>query len=98
MITDAKFTTHTGETVTGDTLQKALNEVAKYWRALGLAIRKENLYASHVTEAEKEHDLQKRFSEATQIESGNIVSFTIWQLVNTELTGKCVGFFNDTKK
>lgn len=85
-----QFKTHTGEIVTGDRLQKALNTVADFWADNARAIRKENRYASHVTEDRKEKNLKDQLERAEQIRGGDIGSFTIWQRVNTELTGECV--------
>ena len=70
----------------------ACKKVASDWRDLAHAIRKDDAYASHVTEDRKEADLQAMLLDADTIESGEVKSFTIWQRVNTELTGECVAF------
>jgi len=54
------FRTHTGETVTGARLQAARGQAANDGRELGRAIREENAYADHVTEAEKKTPRSKR--------------------------------------
>lgn len=84
------FRTHTGETIEGERLQAALTKVANDWRDLARAIRKEDRYASHVTETRKEEALHDMLQRADEIEAGDVRSFTIWQRVNTELTGICV--------
>ena len=84
------FRTHTGELVEGDRLTAALKRVADDWRQLGFDIRNEDAYASHVTEAEKDADLKAMLEEADAIAAGRVQSFTIWQRVNTVLTGECV--------
>lgn len=85
---------HTGQTVNGPTLNAALAKVASDWRSLALDIRLENAYASHVTDAEKNADMNTMLDEANRIEAGEIKSFTIWQRVNTVLTGECVSFLS----
>jgi hypothetical protein len=85
-----EFVTHTGEIVSGERLQDAINNVANDWANLAYAIRKENAYAPHVTEKQKEDALNKMLTSAEEIRQGNINSFTIWQRVNNYLTGECV--------
>lgn len=82
--------THTGEIITGERLVNARAKVADDWAALSHAIRKEDCYASHVTEAEKDDALIEGLARAEQIRRGENYSFTIWQRINTELTGECV--------
>ena len=84
------FRTHTGEIVTGERLQSALAKVANDWRDLARAIRKQDRYAPHVTDAVKEQAMLDMLARADEIEAGNVKSFTIWQRVDTELTGECV--------
>jgi len=84
------FITHTGEQVSGERLNNALNKVADDWAKLGADIRKENAYAPHVTEKQKEDNLSRMIETSNLIRLGNIDSFTIWQRVNTALTGECV--------
>lgn len=82
--------THTGEIITGARLQAALDRVAQDWEELAHAIRKEDAYAPHVTDAQKEANLQGMLQSAAAIRTGSNRSFTIWQRVNTVLTGECV--------
>lgn len=84
------FQTHTRETISGDRLQMALNKAANDWEKLGHDIYKENAYADHVTEDIKLKELQKHIDTAKAIRNGEVRTFTIWQRVNTELTGECV--------
>ena len=84
------FRTHTGEMVQGERLQAALDAVADDWAALGHAIRRENAYAGHVSEATKDQLLARDLKTAERIRQGEVVSFTIWQRVNEKLTGECV--------
>jgi len=86
-----KFRTHTGEIVTGEKLQKAIDEVAEYYRKLAVAIRKEDCYASHVTEEKKDQNMQEMIASADKLKD-NLHNFTIWQKINTALTGECIGF------
>jgi hypothetical protein len=72
--------------------KEACSKVAKDWRELCRAIRIEDEYAAHVTEAQKDKDLSEGLALADEIERGEINSFTIWQRVNLELTGECVAF------
>lgn len=85
-----QFRTHTGEIVTGQRLQDALNKVADEWTRNAKAIRSEDEYASHVTEETKDDCLLKGLNRAEEIRIGNINSFTAWQDINTSLTGECV--------
>lgn len=82
--------THTGEIVTGPRLQAALAAVADDWTALAHAIRHEDAYASHVTEADKDRYLADDLELAERIRAGNVARFTVWQRVNLALTGECV--------
>lgn len=84
------FRTHTGEIVTGERLQVALNAVADDWARMAHAIRNEDAYADHVTEAEKAEDLVDGLAYAERIRRGDVKNFTVWQRVDTELTGQCV--------
>jgi hypothetical protein len=85
-----KFTTHTGEIVTGQRLQDALNIVADKQIEISKGIRKQDLYADHVTEETKDLNLQRGIELAEKIRNGVFDNFTIWQRINTELTGECV--------
>lgn len=92
-----QFRTHTGEVVTGDRLDAACKGVGQDWRDLAHSIRKEDAYASHVTEETKEKDLNRRLAQADQIDAGTIDNFTIWQRVNEFLTGECVALLGGVK-
>lgn len=72
----------------------ACKTVADDWRKLGHAIRQDDQYASHVTEAQKEKALADMLAIAERLEKGEIGSFTLWQRVNYELTGECVPFLS----
>lgn len=85
-----KFKTHTNEIVTGERLTSALSTVANDYRELAHAIRKEDAYAPHVTVEQKEHQLNKMLKLADEVEKGEVGTFTVWQRVNTVLTGECV--------
>jgi hypothetical protein len=85
-----KFITHTNEIVTDERLQNALNKVADFWAENSKAIKDQNLYALHVTEEQKVLDLNKGLEFAEKIRNGYFDNFTIWQRVNTELTGECI--------
>jgi retron-type reverse transcriptase len=89
-----EFITHTGEVVTGEVLQKALNKVANDWERIGRNIRKEDKYAPHVTEDKKEANLIRFIETAESIREGNVCSFTIWQRVNQAITGECVALLS----
>jgi len=84
------FRTHTGELVTGPRLTAALASVASDWAGMAHAIRQEDAYASHVTEADKDSYLAADLAMAERIRNGEVKSFTIWQRVDTALTGECV--------
>jgi hypothetical protein len=86
-----KFMIHNKRIVTGAELQKALFEVANDWRESVIKILEQDHYASHVTQAEKEHYFTKGMEFAHKIETGDFpMSFTIWQRINEKLTGECV--------
>ena len=40
----------------------------------------------------KDQVLEKKLEHADRVKSGNIITFTDWQLINTELTGQCIAF------
>ena len=85
-----QFTTHTGEVITGTELQRALNQVAWFYETNAKAVRLEDPYADHVTEAQKDQNLADRFAYAESIRKGEIGDLSAWQKVNTALTGECV--------
>lgn len=74
------------------TFEQACREVAADWRALAYAIRKDDNYASHVTEETKEQELQRMLTQADDIETGKVTNFTIAQRVHYKMTGECVPF------
>ena len=82
--------THAGEFIKGERVQRALAKVADDWEALARAIYVEDRYASHVTQETKDARLAYGLATAEKIRSGIVDNFTIWQRVNTELTGDCV--------
>jgi hypothetical protein len=84
---------HTGKILTETELAEALKKVANDLRENAYAIHSENAYASHVTQEEKERYLQERLGYANEVEKGlHNRNFTIWQRVDTMLTGECVAF------
>lgn len=89
-----KFKTHTGEIIEGEKLTNACKEVADDLRALAFGIRAEDAYASHITEAMKDQFLADSLFRADQVQAGKIDNFTIWQRVNTVLTGECVALLS----
>jgi len=90
---NAVFTTHTGERIGYPRLGAALLSVANTWKELAKAVRVENAYADHVTDQEKEKIMLDMLEQADRICMGvEPMGFWLWQRVNLELTGKCVGF------
>lgn len=77
-----------------ENLNRVLNKVADDWEQIGLSIKEQNLYADHVTNETKEKELQKHLNTANDIRKGIVSSFTIWQRINTELTGNCVALLS----
>ena len=83
--------THTGEIITGERLKSAIKAVASDWRKLAYDIREEDAYASHVSEAEKDEIMAQHIKSADDFENGTSgPCFTLWQRLNTKLTGECV--------
>lgn len=70
----------------------ACKTVAEEWRNLAHAIRKEDAYASHVTETQKDNRLEEMLTHADEIATGNITCFSIAQRVHEKITGNCVPF------
>jgi hypothetical protein len=92
------FITHDNKTVTGEPLRKARATVANWYRENARAVKKENLYAAHVTEKKKEQLMTDQLALADRIESGEQpVVFWLWQRLNTELTGECISFLPSSK-
>ena len=86
-----QFKTSNGRIVEGDELQRALDAVANDWCDMTKAVYKEDKYASHVTKSKKIELLNKGLDFAESIRQGNVCyGFTIWQRVNTYLTGDFV--------
>lgn len=74
---------------------KACETVANQWRESAKAVKANDPYASHVTEEYKEAKFKRDMNYADQIEFGEVsFNFTIWQRINTELTGECPGFLS----
>lgn len=90
MMTMQQFRTHTGEIVSGGRLVAALNVVADWYAANARAIRLENAYAAHVTEERKEERLVEGLAFAEEVRRGEHCGFSVWQRINTHLTGECV--------
>lgn len=67
----------------------AIREVCRDWRELAHAIRNEDAYASHVTEAEKDNQRDKMLQQADDIENGKSYGLTIAQRVYYKMTGHC---------
>lgn len=87
------FITHTKKAIKGEELQKALNAVADDLKLNAIAVRKENPYAPHITESEKEKFLQERLDLSENVRKGlEPVGFWLWQRINEKLTGECVAF------
>lgn len=88
-----EFTTHTKEVITGSKLEDAIQAVKRDMIAIAHAIKKEDAYASHVTEEQKEQNLIKSITYADNIHN-KLHNLSIWQKVNYKLTGECVGLLN----
>lgn len=85
-----QFRTHTGEIVRGAKLAAAVNAVADWYADNARAIRREDGYASHVTEQRKDELLAKGLAHAEEVRRGESCGFSVWQRINTHLTGECV--------
>lgn len=93
MIRAMSFRTHTGEIIRGDRLRAAMSAVADDYVKLAHDIHREDRYASHVTEARKEEILAKTLVFADDIRQGAPTGgFTVWQRINSKLTGECIAF------
>jgi hypothetical protein len=83
--------TSDGKTHTPEEIQRAREIVADDWAENARAIRREDPYASHVTEAEKDAYLAEGLAYAESVRQGTAKgSFTLWQRLNEVLTGECV--------
>lgn len=97
-MTSKQFKTHEGNIISGKTLEKVLHKVACDMEKSAENIYNNDPYASHVTQTQKLENLHKSYDSAENIRRGeNLHNFTIWQRVNTELTGQCIGFLNKKK-
>jgi len=85
-----EFITHTGETVSGERLREALNIVANKYADNAKGIRQEDFYASHVTEEQKDKNLENDLNIAESIRAGKETGFWVLQRLNTVLTGECI--------
>ena len=87
--------THKGELVSDTMLTEARRAVAEDWRTMAYDILKEDAYASHITEVEKLQFYQDELRYADEIERGEHDSnFTIWQRLNTYITGECIALLS----
>ena len=87
----ATHRTHTGEIITGQKVLDAVKTVCEEWRDLAEEVRREDAYASHITENQKDEFMRQSITLADDLESGKInPTFTDWQRINTQLTGKCI--------
>jgi len=88
------FHTSNGEAVTGERLQAARDKTAETWDALGdAALIGKIPFASHVSDAEIARYAMSQYDCAKAIRAGlSDGNFTIWQRINTILTGECVPF------
>jgi len=87
-----KFRTHTGEIVFGERLRVAISKVSADLVALANDIYIENAYGPHVTEQEKCKYRLEGIQRALEVGEGkHLGNFSIWQRINGELTGECVG-------
>ncbi len=74
-------------------VQAARETVADWWAQNSYAIRREDPYASHVTEEVKEQSLTRGLDFAKSIRQGKQDHcFTILQRLIVELTGDCPAF------
>lgn len=85
-----QFITHTKEIIKGKRLTDALNKVADKMVENANLIRVSK-YADHVTEEQKEVLLQRDLEYAEKVRNGFFENMSIWQTINTELTGECIG-------
>ena len=85
-----KHRTHTGEIVTGERLQKALDTVADWYAANARAVIAEDPFAPHVTAERKAAYLAERLDHAEEVRAGRALDGSTWQRVNEELTGECI--------
>ena len=83
--------THKGQEVIGDELIEARKHVADDIVTVAYAIYKQDVYADHVTPKKKTELLHRDISYAEEVQKGlHDDNFTIWQRMNTFITGECV--------
>ncbi len=93
-MTQFQFRTHTGEIIQGEKLQSALNKVADNWQRVAV----QSDFPPHVTPEVVAEWNKRNFETAEKIRAGKIDNFTLWQRVNTELTGECVALLPSNKR
>lgn len=81
-------TDHLGVIHEGQKAKDAFLKVAADLDELALTIVKENEFAAHVTAEQKASFLKKNQKEADQVRHGKVENFSVWQRINTELTGE----------
>jgi len=87
---DKTFTTHKGEVVTGKKLTDAINKVADDM-VKGANKKRQEYYASHITEKQKDEFLAKDLKYAEEVRQGeHLNNLTIAQRINYELTGESI--------
>ena len=74
-------------------LNQSREKTADFFLENAKQIRKENPYAAHVTELEKEIDYEKRVQLSEEIREGkHDGNFTVAQRIHFYMTGECVPF------
>ena len=75
------------------TLHEARESVADFYKSNAIAIHEENLYASHVTQEQKDTLLEQGRAYAESVRRGNQDNcFAVWQRIHEAMTGECVAF------
>jgi len=70
-------------------VQKARSEVVEDWKQIVRKIRKDDDYAKHITETEKNELLKKGLKFAGEIACGaHDANFTVWQRIIFKLSGE----------
>lgn len=91
------FKTHKGDIIEGDKLKEACEIEAQWIEANAKSVYESDNYASHVTEQEKLDALHRRYDLAQSVrEMKGLNNFTIWQRINTRLTGECIALLKKT--
>lgn len=92
------FVTHTEEVVSGQRLVDAINKVADNMVVSANKKRIEH-YASHITETQKDEFLVKDLKYAEEVRRGeHLNNFSIWQRIDTELTGETAPLFANSEQ